>query len=88
MLAQISAQVHNPTQPMKVSARLLVKQAIKYGHDVSIIDTAPNESYLLAKHPYFRCPAKWREIVSYKISHRYAVLCRNRIINQQLHPQE
>lgn len=73
---------------MKVSARLLVKQAIKYGHDVSIIDTSPTESYLLAKHPYFPCPAKWREIASLPISHRYAVLCKNRVYNQLFHPQK
>lgn len=73
---------------MKVSARLLVKQAIKYGHDVSVIDTSPAESYLLAKHPYFPCPAKWREIVSFRVSHRYAVLCKNRVYNQLFHPQK
>lgn len=73
---------------MKVSAKILIKKAVLYGHDVSIIDTSATESYLLAQHPYFRCPAKWRSIVSFKVSHRYAVLCRNRIINQQIHPQE
>lgn len=73
---------------MKVSAKILIKKAVIYGHDVSIIDTSSTESYLLAKRPYFPCPAKWREIVSFRVSHRYAVLCRNRIINQQLHPQE
>lgn len=73
---------------MKVSAKILIKKAVLYGHDVSVIDTSAYESYLLAQHPVFRCPDKWRIIVSFKVSHRYAVLCRNRVINQQLHPQE
>lgn len=73
---------------MKVSARLLVKQAIKYGHDVSVIDTSANEAYLLATNPYFRCPTKWRVIASFPITHRYAVLCKNRIYNQMFHPHE
>jgi hypothetical protein len=75
-------------RPMKVSARILVKQAVKYGHDVSIIDTSAAESYLLAQHPVFRCPPRWQVIVSFKITHRYARLCLNRIINQQIHPQK
>ena len=67
---------------MKVSARLLVKQAIKYGHDVSIIDTSPSESYLLAQNPYFTCTRRWHVIVSFPITHRYAILCRNRVYNE------
>lgn len=73
---------------MKVSARLLVKQAIKYGHAVSIIDTRPNVAYLLATNPILHCPNKWRVIASFPITHRYAVLCRNRVHNVMFHPHK
>lgn len=71
---------------MKVSAKLLVKYASKYGHDVSIIDTSPTESYLLAQHPYYPCPARFRVLVSFSISHRYARTMRQRAYNQMFHP--
>ena len=67
---------------MKVSARLLVKLAVKYGHDVSIIDTSANESYLLAHNPAYTCPTRYLVITSFKVSHRYARLARNRAYNQ------